>query len=142
MEVEQSACISTGAGTVTVRELGGPDASGELASRRPDRVEGFVRDQPDPLSVMVRELIVSRDLDVDALAIPTDEANVEIGFGIKDGDPNGPATPELPCALSFHASSIELKVAAAHRVNATAWPATIGALGDAAALVAGTRTAP
>jgi|GEM_PF-6573154 len=144
IEVEQSACISIGARaeTVTVRELGGPDASGDLTPRRSDRIEGSVRDQPDPLSVIVRELIVSRDLD-DTLAIPTGEANVEIGFGIKDGAPSGPATPELPCALSFHANSIGLEVAAAYGpVNATGWPATIGAFGDAATLVAGTRTAP
>jgi hypothetical protein len=67
MAVEQSSCTSTGARENShARKLGGPGASIELGSRRPDRT-GLVRDQQ--------------------------VANVEIAPGIKDGEPNGPATP-------------------------------------------------
>jgi carbamate kinase len=84
--------------------------------------------------------LIARELDADALVILTDVANVQIGYGTKEAVAIGRTTPDELGALTFPKGSMGPKIAAACRfVEATGKPAMIGALADAAELVAGTR---
>jgi len=84
--------------------------------------------------------LLARDLGADALLILTDVANVETGFGTPEPHPIGRTTPSVLRALPFPAGSMGPKVEAACRfVEATARPAMIGRLEDAADLLRGER---
>ncbi len=84
--------------------------------------------------------LLARDLGADALLILTDVANVETGFGSPESRPIGRTTPSVLGALPFPAGSMGPKVEAACRfVEATARPAMIGRLEDAADLLRGER---
>ncbi|MEZ4332435.1 MAG: carbamate kinase [Myxococcota bacterium] len=84
--------------------------------------------------------LIARAIQADGLLLLTDVACVEIGFGTPGARAVRRASPERLAAYDFPAGSMGPKVAAAcDFVTATGGFAAIGALEDAAALVAGTR---
>jgi carbamate kinase len=83
--------------------------------------------------------MLARNLGADLLLLLTDVPAVERGWGTADARPIGAIKSRELSALEFAGGSMAPKVAAAASfVNATGGRAAIGALGDAATLVAGT----
>jgi carbamate kinase len=83
--------------------------------------------------------LLARSLDADFLLMLTDVDAVVDGYGGDDPRPIRRAAPEELRARTFAAGSMGPKVEAACRfVEATGHPAAIGALDDAAAILAGT----
>ena len=84
--------------------------------------------------------MLARNLGADLLLLLTDVPAVEVGWGTADARPIGRIMSRELATLEFAAGSMAPKVAAAMSfVNATGARAAIGALGDAVALVAGTK---
>jgi carbamate kinase len=103
-------------------------------------VDGRLRGAEAVIDKDLGAALLARDLGADALLILTDAANVEIGFGTDAAQPIGRTTPSALRALSFPEGSMGPKVEAACRfVEASAKPAMIGRLEDAADLLRGTR---
>lgn len=83
--------------------------------------------------------LIAEALDADALLLLTDVAAVEAGHGTPDARPITATTPAALRAQPFAAGSMGPKVEACCRfVERTGHVAAIGALGDAAAILAGT----
>ena len=83
--------------------------------------------------------LLARELAADLLVLATDADAVYLGYGTRDAQGIGRATPDRLAELSFPAGSMGPKVeAACDFVTATGHRAVIGALDDLAALVAGT----
>jgi len=82
--------------------------------------------------------LLARQLGADVLLLLTDVSAIEIGWGTPDARPVGQITPREVRALTLASGSMAPKAAAAASfVSATGGRAAIGALADAAALVAG-----
>lgn len=82
--------------------------------------------------------LVAAELDADLLVLLTDVAGVMTGFGTPEQALLGAVTCEALSGTAFPAGSMGPKVSAACRfVQETGEPAAIGALGSAAAVIAG-----
>lgn len=82
--------------------------------------------------------VLAESVKADMLVLLTDVTHVQRGFGTPQAEPIKMATPELLAALDFPAGSMGPKIDAVRQfVERTGGRAAIGALDDAAAIVAG-----